>query len=427
MSGDRVSRQRILVGGVPFGRDNVGDEAILECVVGIVRELAAEAEIWVSTDDQEAPASKLSVKTRPLFGFDPPGFSRDEMFSALEAVDVFIWSGATGLSDYPEIPLALLSRASERGKRTAIFCTGMNTELNPYLYTLLPGVRHKLFSAIKTASFGMIDLIARYESSKRKVAASEMRKGIQSADKVILRDAPSLESMEMLIGAPERAITIGADPAIEIQPKAVEVSGFKDDVKAVVREPCKKIGLCISAQSPVKQMKDVARVFDRLVADEGAKIVGIPMNPITDAKLMNEFRNELERPEAMVVAEGRFEPDEVTGLAAEMDVVISSRRHPSRPRFDLQIPPREQSPPCLLLPSNSRTRNHRQHPQSRQAHRFGRWHQDLRQCQQAQRDEPRPCGKRNQTRPRPDRRTPRKSRRGRQHPVARRPHHPERT
>lgn len=38
MSGDRVSRQRILVGGVPFGRDNVGDEAILECVVEIVSE-----------------------------------------------------------------------------------------------------------------------------------------------------------------------------------------------------------------------------------------------------------------------------------------------------------------------------------------------------------------------------------------------------
>ncbi len=51
------------------------------------------------------------------------------------------------------------------------------------------------------------------------------------------------------------------------------------------------------------------------------------MNPITDARLMNDFRDKLEHPEAMCVAEGRFEPDEIAGLASEMDVVISSRLH----------------------------------------------------------------------------------------------------
>ncbi len=35
----------------------------------------------------------------------------------------------------------------------------------------------------------------------------------------------------------------------------------------------------------------------------------------------------LKHPDTMCIAEGRFEPDEISGLASEMDVVISSRLH----------------------------------------------------------------------------------------------------
>lgn len=327
MSVEEKRGPRVLVGGVPFGRDNVGDEAILECVVGIVREVSPNADIWVSTDDQEATSVKLNVKTKPLFGFDPPGYHREEMFATIDAMDAFVWSGATGLSDYPEIPLEMLSRAASRGKKTAIFCTGMNTELNPYLYKLLPGARLTVFSLLKRLSLGSLDLVKSYERGKQRKAGARMLEGIRSAGKVILRDAPSLEAMKALIGDPGRPIVIGADPAIEIRPKAVASSRFSPEIQAVVKEPCPKIGLCISAQSPVRQLKEVAASFDRLIADSGVKVVGIPMNPITDSKLMNDFRGLLAAPEAMSVAEGRFEPDEIAGLASEMDVVISSRLH----------------------------------------------------------------------------------------------------
>ena len=109
---------KILLGGVPFGRNNVGDEAILECVVKIVREICPAADITVSTDDPAATAKKLNVKTVQLFGFDPP-YSRALMEQTLRENDVFIWSGATGLSDYPEIPLDMLSIAHLAGTRRA--------------------------------------------------------------------------------------------------------------------------------------------------------------------------------------------------------------------------------------------------------------------------------------------------------------------
>jgi len=156
-----AKKQKILVGGVPFGRDNVGDEAILECIVSIVSAICPDAEIWVSTDDREATENKLKVNTVPLWGFvNTSTFSIDDMFTEIDGLDVFIWAGATGLSDYPEIPLQLLQYAVDQDKKTAIFCTGMNTDLNPYLYRLLPGHRHKVFSLVRKLSFGLIDLIS---------------------------------------------------------------------------------------------------------------------------------------------------------------------------------------------------------------------------------------------------------------------------
>lgn len=325
MSGN-ISK-KILIGGVPFGTDNVGDEAILECVVSIVRNIWPNAELWVSTDDREQTESKLKVKTVPLFGFEPPGYNKDEMFHTIDSVDAFIWSGATGLSDYPEIPLQLLTHSAEVGIKTAIFCTGMNDQLNPYLYRLLPGGRHRVFSIIKKLSFGLLDFISRFEEKKLRSARALMRHGVDVSDVVILRDHQSLDSMYEFIDEIGRPFLIGADPAIEITPKPIEHSDFPNEVVEFCNKKITKIGLCLSAQSPVKQLNELAVVFDKLFLEKEIHVVGIPMNPITDSNLMLDFKNYLKCPESMVVTEGRYEPDEIAGLAAEMDVVISSRLH----------------------------------------------------------------------------------------------------
>ena len=44
---------KILLGGVPFGCDNIGDEAILASVIGLVRGICRDAELVVSTGDRE--------------------------------------------------------------------------------------------------------------------------------------------------------------------------------------------------------------------------------------------------------------------------------------------------------------------------------------------------------------------------------------
>ena len=321
-----IKKPRILLGGVPFGRDNVGDEAIIECVVNIVRELQPDADIWVSTDDQEETGKKLNVNTHPLFGFVPPGFDREEMRQAIRDCDTFIWSGATGLSDYPDIPLEMLEYAVEQKKKAIIFCTGMNDQLNPSLYHLLPGKRRLIFDTLKAITLGTIDLSRAFETKRTNLTHDTMRRVIPNASLVILRDAESHSEVSKVLRESSK-LNIGADPAITLGCPDIDACGFPEATLQFLENEGPKIGLCISAQSPVKQLSSMQAMFDALISKRKIKVLGIPMNPITDAKLLDDFREGLLNPEAMHVIHGRYEPDEITAVTSKVDVVISSRLH----------------------------------------------------------------------------------------------------
>jgi polysaccharide pyruvyl transferase WcaK-like protein len=326
MSTETNQAPRILLGGVPFGRDNVGDEAIIECVVNIIREICPEAELYVSTNDQAATGKKLNVKTYPLFGFAPPGFNPAEMRQAIRDSDVFIWSGATGLSDYPNIPLEMLDIAQQEGTKSIIFCTGKNDQLNPAHYTLGPGKRRLAFDTLKFFTAGILDLNKKFETEKTTATNDIMKRVIPKADLVILRDVETKVEVEKVIGASD-AIHVGADPAITLVSPDLDTCRFPQATLDFLDDSEKIVGLCISAQSQVKQLASMSQMFDSLIEKRNIKLLGIPMNPITDAALLEDFRTGLSNPEAMHVIQGVYEPDEITAVTSKVDVVISSRLH----------------------------------------------------------------------------------------------------
>ena len=84
---------KILLGGIPLGRNNVGDEAIIAGVVKIVREVSPRAAITVSTDDPET-AARLGVQVCPLFGFDVVRYDPSAMRRTILEHDATVWSGA---------------------------------------------------------------------------------------------------------------------------------------------------------------------------------------------------------------------------------------------------------------------------------------------------------------------------------------------
>jgi polysaccharide pyruvyl transferase WcaK-like protein len=314
---------KILLGGVPFGRNNAGDEAILECIIEMIREIRPDALITVSTDDPETTAERLGVAAVQLFGFEPP-FSRTLMEEHLAAADVFIWAGATGLSDYPEIPLSMLEIAHRAGTRTVVWGVGMNTELNPFIYRLQPGKKRRLLQWCSFLTLRRIDFIDRYEQQLKARTCAKMIKQLNASDLVVLRDPETLAAVQACGDVPDAVI--GADPAEMLTPAAWDSLRLSRLERSLLESGERKVGLCISAQRRLVHQEELIGFLDRLTESRHI-IVFLPMNHLTDAELMNNLRERMVHRDRSVVIEGRREPGEVLAIAGRLDLVISSRLH----------------------------------------------------------------------------------------------------
>ena len=115
---------KILLGGIPLGYDNIGDEAILACVVRMLKEAIPGVEITVATADA-GTADLLGVATVPPYGFADAPLSKSGNASGFAKIirqhDAYVWCGATGLSDYPNVALDLLEIAQNTGIPTFIW------------------------------------------------------------------------------------------------------------------------------------------------------------------------------------------------------------------------------------------------------------------------------------------------------------------
>ncbi|MDD8043115.1 MAG: polysaccharide pyruvyl transferase family protein [Verrucomicrobiota bacterium] len=317
---------RILIGGVPFGRDNVGDEAILACQVGILREACPGAELTVSTDDGERTATKLGVRTVELFGFAPP-WTKARLEEELARHDLFYWGGATGLSDYPHIPLSILDVAIQRGLRTVLFGVGMNDELNPVHARLLPGKRRTLLRAMSKLTLGRRDWVAAWEQRREQRIRASIARLLNSVDLAVLRDPESYTQVILSGARPRPHLLVGADPAVLLPSAPWKDTLWPVQVLDALHRSGRRIGFCISAQREVADTAGLVRLLDRLVEAGERTLFLIPMNPVTDAELMAGLHARMRHKARAVVVSGRYEPEEIQALAAKMDVVVSSRLH----------------------------------------------------------------------------------------------------
>ena len=282
---------KILLGGIPLGCDNIGDEAILACVVRMVRQSVPGAELSVATAD---PATGPRLGVLPPFGFagtPAAGF-------AAEAAkhDAYVWCGATGLSDYPHVALDLLAAAQGAGVPTFVWGVGMDDELNPAFFRA-QGRRGALLRA-----FG---LAGAYERRLRARLARRVAAVLPRCRGVWLRDPQSAAVLASL-GFP--GAKVAADTAI-LQ------GGTRPPGRLADRPPA--LGLCISTQRRVADLDGVRRLVAAVRA-AGARVVGIPMNPRTDRALLEALD---------VGCIPGDTPEAVCDAAAGCRAVLSSRLH----------------------------------------------------------------------------------------------------
>ena len=294
---------KILLGGIPLGCDNIGDEAIIACVVKMLKESIPGVELTVATADPST-AAKLGVNVVPVFGFLDVGFCG--FAEEVRRHDAYVWCGATGLSDYPHVALELLEIAQREGVPTFVWGVGMDDELNPVFFKAA-GKRRALLR--------LFGLVGAYEHFLRARLARRLARVLPRCRGVWLRD-PQSAAMLASMGFPgagvaaDTAILAGSD-RIVASPKGAPARGSG----ALAASPT--LGLCISTQRQVVDLDGVRRLIAAVRA-AGARVLGIPMNIKTDRALLEKLGVECipgTTPEAVVEA------------AAGCDVVLSSRLH----------------------------------------------------------------------------------------------------
>ncbi|MBQ9336817.1 MAG: polysaccharide pyruvyl transferase family protein [Lentisphaeria bacterium] len=303
---------KILLGGVPLGCDNIGDEAIIACVVKLLRGLFPSAELTVCTREREKTEHLLGVATAPLYGFPPEpdwhGFEAE-----VGRHDVYFWFGATGLSDYPENALRLLDTARLVGVKTIVWGVGMNSALNPAFYRA-GGKKRKLLRLMTVCSLGLVDWVSAYENLLCRRTRDHIRRSLEQCALVVLRDAESVRELERC--GFTRGIT-GADTAILLESAEPPL---KPD-PALTR-----VGFCISAQNAIRNLDGMKKLWNSLLSHPGIRLVLIPMNPKTDRELMRKLAAGIEHPDRIECLEDDS-PATVQACAGQCRLVVSSRLH----------------------------------------------------------------------------------------------------
>ena len=282
---------RILLGGIPLGCDNIGDEAILACVVKMLRTARPDVELTVATADP-LTADRLGVRVTKPYGF--AGCPVDGFAAVAGEHDAYVWCGATGLSDYPDVALDLLEVAQGAGVPTYVWGVGMDDELNPVFFRAA-GKRRKLLSAL--------GLVGAYERMLRWRLSRRFRRVLPRCRGVWLRDP---QSAEMLASMGFSGARVAADTAILL-------AAPSDEPKPAPRA----LGLCVSTQRQVADL-DGVRALVATVRVAGYDVVGIPMNPKTDRALLTTLG---------VTSIPGDTPEAVSAAAARCRVVLSSRLH----------------------------------------------------------------------------------------------------
>lgn len=289
---------KILLGGIPLGYNNIGDEAILACVVKMLKDSIPGVHITVATADANT-AELLGVATVPPYGFADKPFSVHsnsvEFAGLVRSQDAYVWCGATGLSDYPHVGLDLLEIAQASGVPTFVWGVGMDDELNPVFFK--PHGKRRII-------LKCLGLTAWYERQMKNLLKRRIARKLPKCKGVWVRDAQSA-AMLASMGFPNAGIA--ADSAIMLQPPK----------KSSTPGSTKRLGLCISTQRQVTDLQGVRQMI-AAVRQSGAEIIGIPMNSKTDRLLLESLGVEC--------IQGTT-PDAVIAAASKCDAVLSSRLH----------------------------------------------------------------------------------------------------
>ena len=308
---------KILLGGVPFGNGNIGDEALLNCAVKIFQRNFPEAELTAASAHADFSAESGNIAYCPAFGFDPAYKLRDFKRFARN-FDMFVWAGGTGLSDYPQIGASLLEVSQKLGLKTVIWQVGMNRELNPDYFQL-----HG-----KKLKFAELLGITRYcEKQLEKRIRERLQSCVSRCDLVFLRDQPSL--IELHTSGEFPAAMLGADPVILHEAAPGEL--LPRD-----RQDRKTVGICIAEKLSKLKQQQAIDFLGRLQERQHVRLVFIPMSE-SDRRIMQPIWEKLSGDPDNIIT-NYTHPAEIQNVVSSCSLLLSGRLHLTIMGLNVPVP-----------------------------------------------------------------------------------------
>ena len=317
--------KRILIGGVPYGYDNLGDEAILACIVDGCRRVCPEAEITVLTGKPQETERRLGVRGIEFLLGEKRGqfaWSRD-LVRAFRDTDLFIWGGANGLSDYPQMSLKTVLLAKVLGKKVMLYAVGFD----PLRHQFHPNRPWKRW--VSRAADTLLGRPGRFQSFYEDVRTGVIRLCLRvvcnRVDLITVRDSES-GALLREYGVQRPPLKVTADPTTLLLDGEPDVRPLRALPPA---DGGGLIGVGISSQQapPPAVQKGFAQALDYLVQKFGVRILFIPMNPQTDQVLMGEIRERMKEKKKAENLKGGITPEELLPTIRRTDLIISSRLH----------------------------------------------------------------------------------------------------
>lgn len=313
---------RFFLGGVPFGCDNIGDEAILAGTIKILRGLFEGCQIRVSTSEPEETARLHGVECVPLIGFKG---SPKKLTSHLADCDAYIWTGATGLSDYPKTALNLLQTARLSGVKTLLLGVGMDSVLNPAFFKLgQSGLKKSKLLSLLTGN--RIDVVNLWENHKELSMRKRIARELAECDFISVRDNESLSELRKCgLQAP---VSVAGDAAFIFRnPDDANLAQLEPQVREALLSGCENIAVCVSSQRAVRDLDGLVDVFDALLQKPNRNIFFTPMNPLTDYALMSDIRDRMADTSHAFLVKNFVDYKTAIAVFSHCNAVVSSRLH----------------------------------------------------------------------------------------------------
>lgn len=328
--------KKILIGGVPYGYGNLGDDAILACIVKGCRQVCPKAEITVLTGKPAETEEYLKVRAIRLRLGNGRGkfiWSREVIYAFRES-DLFILGGANGLSECPGMPLKMIGVAKLLGKRVMLYGVGLDS----IRYRFLPNRSWKRW--LCRIADTLLGRRGRFQSLYEDARTGVIRWGLRivcnRVDLISVRDAESAVLLREY-GVQTPPVHVTADPALLL------LDGEDDNHVAGIfppRERKEVVGVGISGEQapPPSVQKAIAQVLDYMVQKYRVRILFIPINPNTDPVLMGKIRDCMEQKQEAELLTSQFTPEALLTILRRTDLVISSRLHLLLMAFVCNVP-----------------------------------------------------------------------------------------